>query len=220
MIIAHRGYCKDIKENTLAAFDAAFAAGADALECDLRLVDNKVVISHDFFRAPDLLGLDELFAYILKTDKPFFLEVKNNSSILVQAIIAKIQKHNLWLRVQIIGFRKNIKAALAAQNQYSILRVSQILTFPVFSFIKMPAKSHGVYFGWLDAIWGSRLLFKLLISPERLRKLKSRFETKGFKVMVGVINQTKDLPLFLEAGITDIFTDNSPETVGYFKAKN
>ena len=220
MIIAHRGYHANTKENTLAAFDAAFAAGAEAVECDLRLVDNKVVVSHDFSRAKDLLGIDELFAYIIKTDKQWFLEVKNNSPILVQEIIAKIQGNNLWKRVQIIGFWHHIKAALALQNKYPLLRVSQILAFPIVSFVKMPVKSYGVYFGWLDSIWGSRLLFKILVWPSLLQKLKSQFEVKGFRVMAGVINQTKDLPFFADAGISDVFTDNLPATVEYFRAKN
>jgi glycerophosphoryl diester phosphodiesterase len=48
MIIAHRGYVKNFKENTIAAFDAALIAGADAIETDVRLTrDNHVVISHD-----------------------------------------------------------------------------------------------------------------------------------------------------------------------------
>ncbi|MEK7125645.1 MAG: glycerophosphodiester phosphodiesterase [Patescibacteria group bacterium] len=221
LIIAHRGYHANIKENTLAAFDAAFAAGAGAVECDLRLIAGKVVVSHDFSREKNLLGLDELFAYIIKTDKQWFLEVKDNSRELAQAIINKIAGQGLWERVQIIGFWKNIRATLALQEKYPLLRVSQIyVLLPVLPFFKLPAKSYGVYFGWLDAIPGSRALFKLLITPARLRKLKARFESNGFKVMVGVVNQTKDLPFFTEAGIKDIFTDNVPEVVEYFRAKN
>ena len=217
LIIAHRGYHANIKENTLAAFDAAFAAGAMAVECDLRLIAGKVVVSHDFSREKNLLGLDELFAYIIKTDKQWFLEVKNNSVVLSEIIIDKIREHNLWPRVQIIGFWHHVKAVLGLQNKYPQLRVSQILAFPFLSFIKMPKKSHGVYFGWLDAIWGSRLLFKFLMRPFVLKKIKARFEDKGFKVMAGVINQTKDLALFTQAGIEDIFTDNVAPMVEYFK---
>lgn len=220
MIIAHRGYHKSEPENTLAAFEAAFSAGAVAVECDLRLVNNKVAVSHDFSREKNLLGLDELFAYINNCDKLFFLEVKNNSRVLTQAIIDKIKEYNLWPRAQIIGFCWHIKAALALQNQYPLLRVSQILTFPLLAFIKMPPQSYGVYFGWLDAIAGSRALFKLLVAPVRLKKLKARFAARGFKVMAGVINQTADLPLFMAAGVNDIVTDNVSGAVEYFRAKN
>lgn len=217
MIIAHRGYHKIERENTLAAFDAAFQSGADAVECDLRLIDGKAVVSHDFSRAPDLLGVNELFDYIINTDKRFFLEVKNNSAVLSEIIIDKIREHNLWPRVQIIGFWKNIRATLGLQAKYPLLKVSQILAFPTLSFLRMPSPSYGVYFGWLDAIPGSRALFKLLISDARLKKLKTRFEANGFKVMVGVVNQIKDLAFFTRAGIDDIFTDNVAPMVEYFK---
>ncbi len=51
LVIAHRGHSAGYPENSLAAFDAAVAAGADAIETDLRLTrDGAVVCSHD----PDL----------------------------------------------------------------------------------------------------------------------------------------------------------------------
>ncbi len=47
-VIAHRGYSAAHPENTLAAFEAALAAGADLIEADVRLSqDGVVVISHD-----------------------------------------------------------------------------------------------------------------------------------------------------------------------------
>ncbi|KAB5554542.1 PLC-like phosphodiesterase [Coniochaeta sp. 2T2.1] len=46
--IAHRGYSADFPENTLAAFTAAVDVGAHAIETDIRLSkDNVVVLSHD-----------------------------------------------------------------------------------------------------------------------------------------------------------------------------
>ncbi|HKO15027.1 MAG TPA: glycerophosphodiester phosphodiesterase family protein [Gemmatimonadaceae bacterium] len=51
-VIAHRGNSAHAPENTLAAFDQALAAGADALELDVRLTrDGAVVVLHD----PDLV---------------------------------------------------------------------------------------------------------------------------------------------------------------------
>ncbi len=47
-VIAHRGYSAIAPENTLAAFQAAIAAGADAIEFDVRLTrDGQPVIMHD-----------------------------------------------------------------------------------------------------------------------------------------------------------------------------
>ena len=48
LVVAHRGDSAHQPENTLAAFDAALAAGADGLELDLRLTaDGTVVVVHD-----------------------------------------------------------------------------------------------------------------------------------------------------------------------------
>ena len=47
-VVAHRGSSSDIPEHTLAAYVAAIADGADALECDVRLTaDGHLVCVHD-----------------------------------------------------------------------------------------------------------------------------------------------------------------------------
>ena len=49
LIIAHRGASRLAPENTLAAFRAAGAAGADGIEIDVQMTrDQKLVIAHDF----------------------------------------------------------------------------------------------------------------------------------------------------------------------------
>jgi glycerophosphoryl diester phosphodiesterase len=48
MIIAHRGASQDAPENTLAAFDLAWAQGADGFECDVQMTaDGHIVCIHD-----------------------------------------------------------------------------------------------------------------------------------------------------------------------------
>lgn len=48
LVIAHRGFSAQYPENTLAAFRAAFDAGADVVETDVRLTkDGVLVLSHD-----------------------------------------------------------------------------------------------------------------------------------------------------------------------------
>jgi glycerophosphoryl diester phosphodiesterase len=48
LVFAHRGGCNLGPENTIAAFDAGLAAGADGLECDVHLsADGTVVVCHD-----------------------------------------------------------------------------------------------------------------------------------------------------------------------------
>ncbi|RFA23602.1 glycerophosphodiester phosphodiesterase [Subtercola boreus] len=58
-VIAHRGNSSEAPENTLAAFEAALAAGADAIEVDLQPTsDGVAVVIHDdrLDRTTDLVG--------------------------------------------------------------------------------------------------------------------------------------------------------------------
>lgn len=242
MIIAHRGYHQNLKENTLAAFEEALSCGADAIETDVRLTsDNQVVVSHDDvvrikdrvfaisqtplaaildWRGPGserLLTLDELFEYITTTTNPFFLELKSNALSLAQSVIDKISAYNLWDRAHVIGFRERIKTTLPLQADYPALRVAQILSFPIWSRLKMASQSYAVFLGWLEGLRGSELAFRALISKNTLTRLREKYCSAGFQVMAGVINNPKNLPFFTESGITDVFTDNVPAVVKYFR---
>ena len=227
MIITHRGHFNHLQENTIPAFEAALKMGADAVECDLRLtLDNKVVINHDSVSkklSKDLdsvLNIDELFEYIKQKRVPFFLEVKNRSPILIEEIAKRIKDRKLWSQVHIMGFSLFIKNALRAQEKHEKLRVLPILNFPLYSYIKKPKKSYGVFIGWIDEWYGSGLLFRKLISTNRLIKLRKFYEKKGFKVMAGVINNKVGFEYFKKAGIEDIVTDTIKDAVSYFNTSH
>ncbi|MBI4089714.1 MAG: hypothetical protein HY424_03355 [Candidatus Levybacteria bacterium] len=242
MVIAHRGYSKKATENTISAFDAALLAGAKGIECDIRLTaDDKAIVNHsnriqvndkkikiskstltDLKKickssGHELLVLDDLFDYIKQRQAQFFLEVKTSAPSLVESIAQKIKEENLWEQVHIIGWSLFVKNALRAQSRHPKLQVGQFLHLPPYSYIRRPKKSYCVFLGWLDGIPGSQTLFRTLISPKRLAKLKSFLEKHGFNVMGGVINNNSGLELFKQAGITDIVTDRVAETVKYFK---
>lgn len=245
MVIAHRGYSEKAQENTLSAFDAAIQAGAKGIECDIRLtrdgqavvnhnkellIDNqKVVIAkHSISELKDicktsgheLLVLDDLFEYVKQKQAQFFLELKSSSPTLAESIINKIKEENLWQQVHVTGFSFFVKNALQAQSQHPKLQVGQFLHLPSYAYIRRPKKSFCVFLGWLDGIRGSQTLFRTLISPTRLVKLKNFFEKNGFNVIGGVINNESGLDLFKQAGITDIVTDKVSETVNYFNKKH
>lgn len=231
MIISHRGKLKNGIDNSIPSFEKVIRLGAEGIECDLRLTsDNKVIVFHDrsvkkngkklliskipfkdlyniFSGENKPLALDELFEYIKQKKIPFFLEVKNSSSLLVEKIAEKIKNENLWEYIHIIGFSVFIKKALYAQSKYPKLRVMQFVNNPLYSFFRPPRKSYGVFFGWIDEWRGSQFLFQKLISENRLKKLKQIYEKNGFKIMAGVINNEKGLKYFKDAGITDIVTD-------------
>lgn len=46
--LAHRGMCQDAPENTMEAFEAAYRAGVEGLEIDIRMTrDGQIVVHHD-----------------------------------------------------------------------------------------------------------------------------------------------------------------------------
>ncbi|MDP2638109.1 MAG: glycerophosphodiester phosphodiesterase family protein [Candidatus Levybacteria bacterium] len=246
MVIAHRGYSRVAKENTLSAFDAAIKAGAKGIECDVRLTkDKKAIIYHnnhinlqsqkikiskytmDQLRdickheGHELLVLDELFDYMKQKQTQFFLEIKTSSTSLTESLTKKIKEQNLWEQVNIMGWSFIVRNALRAQAQHPKLQVGQFLHLPpAYRYMRKPKKSYCVFLGWLDGIPGSQRLFRTLISPERLANLKTFLERQGFNVKAGVINNDEGLDLFAKAGITDIVTDRVAETVKYFKGRD
>lgn len=242
MVIAHRGYRQKNQENTISAFDAAIKLGAKGIECDIRLTgDGDAVVNHSKHllinnqkisiskysisdlkaicknSGHELLTLNDLFEYIKQENAVFFLELKTSSPDLVESITKKIKDKNLWEQVNVTGFSFFLKNALRAQARHPKLQVGQFLHFPQYSYVKKPKKSHSVFLGWLDGIPGSQALFRTLVSPGRLVKLKEFLEKQGFNVKAGVINNDSGLDLFAKAGIKDIVTDRISETVNYFK---
>ncbi len=222
MIVSHRGRGTDTAENSISAFEKVLKLGADAIECDVRLTsDNKVVVAHDDILCDSkderLLTIDELFEYIKIKRVPFFLEVKSSSLVLVEAVVLKIKQENLWDTVYIIGFSVFIKKALKLQKEYPKLKVLPFVNFPLYSFLKLPEKSYGLFLGWINEWPGAQLIFRTLIPEWLLKELRKMYEKNGFKVMAGVINNKEGMLYFKKAGITDIVTDEILLAVEVFK---
>lgn len=209
MIISHRGRGTGRRENSIEAFEKALEMGAGGIECDARLISqNEVVISHDkVLKDDNPLTLRELLKFAKANKAAFFIELKNSSPILSEKIAEEIEKNNLWERVHLIGFSIMIKSALKLQKKYPKLRVMPFVNLPLLSFVKIPERSYGLFLGWIEEWPGSKFLFKNMIRPEILRKLKERYEANQFFVAAGVINKKKDFIYFKNAGITDIVTD-------------
>ncbi len=244
MIITHRGLNTGARENTIPAFEKALCLGADAIELDVRLTkDRQVVISHDDgillagkrmaisrTSLPDLLHLRsessgtlstlaELFSFIQEKHVPCFIEVKSTSNDLAEAIVQAIARSDLWTYAHIIGFSIFMGSALNLQKKYPLLRVVPFMNLPMFSYVKMPARSYGVFVGWIDGMVGSEHLFKLMVSPSRLASLREGYEGRGFQVFAGVINRPADLKLFKESGFSRVVTDNIPTAAQHFQAE-
>ena len=79
----------------IASFEKALRMGAQGIECDARLLPNgEVIISHDKiykFDEQDLF-IPELFSFIKSKKVPFFIELKDNSPMLVEKLAGVIKR--------------------------------------------------------------------------------------------------------------------------------
>lgn len=110
-VIAHRGSSELHAGNSWAAFEAAAAEGADAIECDVqRTRDGELLIRHDLFIAdrlvaecsaaeidamePGLVRLAELLAWAQQTNIDLLVEIKDPAIVVpVCAMVAASTWH-------------------------------------------------------------------------------------------------------------------------------
>ncbi|KAH6625443.1 Tubulin/FtsZ, GTPase domain-containing protein [Boeremia exigua] len=104
--IAHRGFKAKFPENTMGAFKGAVEVGADALETDVHLTkDGVVVLSHDkdlkrcFGRKEKLLDCDYEFVSTLRTLKEPHESMPRLSDLL--EYLAQPGLENIWLLLDI-----------------------------------------------------------------------------------------------------------------------
>ncbi|MEW6201157.1 MAG: glycerophosphodiester phosphodiesterase family protein [bacterium] len=135
MIIAHRGFCKDVPENTLAAFQKAVKAGAHMIELDVRTTsDGHPVVFHDhtLYRTTAQRGIIEMLTLNQvrklnvgpkQTDRVQKFRVPTLEEVLIfakdkvllnielkttgteKAIVKLIEKHDMLNKVVVSSFR-------------------------------------------------------------------------------------------------------------------
>jgi glycerophosphoryl diester phosphodiesterase len=115
--IAHRGYCKNHKSNTLGAFHDAVAHGFDMIEMDIQLTkNNDIIVMHDTFidckevcmqeyaelkfNNPELLLLNVFFKLFDYTKTMIYFDMKGDKElahILHKLIVnMNIDITNIW----------------------------------------------------------------------------------------------------------------------------
>jgi glycerophosphoryl diester phosphodiesterase len=94
LVIGHRGAPAEAPENSLAAFAAAAAAGADLVELD---VDEGLVVGHPRREAAEPLRLDEALSALAATAVGIQLDLKLAGS--ERAIAAAVARHGVGDRV-------------------------------------------------------------------------------------------------------------------------
>jgi glycerophosphoryl diester phosphodiesterase len=90
LILAHRGACYGVPENTLEAFELAIAEQADYVEFDVRARSGELVICHDPGPPDDAPTLEEVLAAITGRVR-LCVEVKEEET--TDAVLDALERH-------------------------------------------------------------------------------------------------------------------------------
>ena len=90
LVLAHRGACWEVPENTLEAFELAIAEEADYVEFDVRARNGELVICHDPGPPEDVPTLEEVLA-ALTGRVGLCVEVKEEET--TDAVLDALERH-------------------------------------------------------------------------------------------------------------------------------
>jgi len=89
LVLAHRGARQAAPENTLAAFEAALAEGADGVELDVRLsADDRIVVIHDPTLGRCTAGRDQRAVSTLAWDELARIDVSGSRIPLLSSVLS------------------------------------------------------------------------------------------------------------------------------------
>jgi glycerophosphoryl diester phosphodiesterase len=234
LVMAHRG-AKDVApENTLAAFEAASALGADAIELDVsRCATGEIIVIHDdtvdrttdgVGRA-DALSLDALRA--LDAGSWFDERYAGERLPLLEEVLERMG-HRLRFNIEIKGRSlgsDGIEAEIAAMlAQRGLLAEAIISSFNPAALWRMRRAAPGLARALLYAgdmplplrrAWG-----RYFVAPQALHPHHSMVDAaymawarrKGYRVNVWTVNEPADIRRMAALGVDAIITDHVAET--------
>lgn len=230
-IYGHRGVRGDLPENTLAAFERAFAEGADGIEMDVRFCGSgELVVAHD----PDLGrltgGADLRSVHLLPYHELARIDLGHNQRIpRLSEVLAWARGRRLLLNVEVKG-DSGQHLALARAAQRALAGVPQIERFG------MVSSFHPQILGALRALgcplplaflfhegqrawhpWRvGRLVGVGALHPERTMSFPGAIQEAqraGFLVNVWTVNDEQEARDLAMLGVDGLITDR-PEIIG------
>ena len=228
MVVAHRGGCALGPENTIIAFDRGLAAGADAVELDVHLSkDGVVVVHHDETldrtttgsgpiarkTAAELARLDAgegsgvpTLRDVLRRypDIPIIIEMKVDSVAMGETLAHEIRQAAAAERVCAAGFGvRSMAAVRAALPEMASSATHMEVRMALYrSWIGWPAR-RVAYGGFQvpETAQGHRI-----VSPRFVRHAHDR----ALKVQVWTVDEEADMRRLLDWGVDALIT-NRPE---------
>jgi glycerophosphoryl diester phosphodiesterase len=114
LVLAHRGACWDVPENTLEAFELAIAEQADYVEFDVRAKNGELVICHDPGPPDDAPTLEEVLT-ALTGRVGLAVEVKEAET--TAAVLDALERHGVGAeRAMVVSFHQDALAAVSRRR--------------------------------------------------------------------------------------------------------
>ena len=241
-IYAHRGGMTGEPENTVAAFKAAFSAGASGVECDIRrTADGQFVAFHDARTGgscvrdwkissttwPHLKSLrvtgrepiahldDILNLMILRPGKDFYFHLALSRESDAADLALQVRRAGVQDRAFLLEFQHRRRFLAAARAAAPDIGLAIMPFFP--SDLLNSAWSAGasrVCCGWLD--WPfAKQVFYAGAAAFKFREQCGAAALAGIEVSAGIANHPRDMRRLAELGARAVWTDDVPLAARY-----
>ena len=251
-IWAHRGgglipeEVHDIERNTLQSFKFSLDLGVDGFETDICLTkDNEPIIYHPGtiqpdpcseswtaiqWHQPNIMHLKDLLIFLATNDSiSCLLEIKQNSNLLIEKVVAEISSAGLCKRIfltapsqqmSLAGLETDgnlLKYAKSIDPQIGI-HVIDILPFNILKTVK-EFRANIVSFGWLNDSWISRAVFSGFFQHLMERQCWKANQAK-IKVLAGITETDDHIEALLKASdgfLNGVITDDPEGAVKFLR---
>ncbi|OGR80242.1 MAG: hypothetical protein A2X32_06275 [Elusimicrobia bacterium GWC2_64_44] len=241
-VYAHRGAPARAPENTVAAFRAAFAAGAGAIECDIRrTADGQFVAFHDasagrvcgrdwaiartqwsHLKALRVLGsepiahLDDILnLMILRPGRDFYFELALPKESDAADLALQIARAGVESRAYLLAFSHKTSFLDAAAEAVPGIGRAVMPLYPS-GLVKTALKAGAskVCAGWIDWPLAKQLFYFGAASCD-FKAQAAAAEAEGIEVSAGIANHPRDVKRLVELGARAVWTDDVEMALKY-----
>ena len=213
-IVAHRGLHQELRENTLPAFAAALAVGADGVELDVRrTLDGALVVHHD----PTVAGA--VIAQSLAADLPEYVPTLEAALAALGGAYVNVEikniRHDTEPTYDSTGdFARSVLEVLASAGTTSMI----VSSFDLATCELVAREGAGIEVGWL--LWDQELTSAIELAARRGlhavhpyyslvdQSVLEHAHREGLQVNVWTVNDAAAISAMLELGVDSVITDD------------
>lgn len=223
LIIGHRGAAGLAPENTLASFDAAYAAGVGAVELDVYLVEGELLVFHDddLERCTNGTGKiqNQSLAYLRS------LDAGNQQQIPLLAEVLENLPAGVGVNIELKGRGTGQAVAQHLQTLPNLdVLVSSFRPAELLAFRSRNAQVRvaPLFHRWPPAPWSIALKLEAwavnLSARIATQKRVAKIHAKGYRCYAYTVNEVDLATELLGFGVNGIFTDRPDLMCEIFKA--